>query len=256
VSTTKPKGKFSYQLPVTTNDAETPRAVVTCEGFVKQPLGGKVGGVFFGRLAATAGPVEKTVEITPGDGGPIKLALRPFQSPNVEASLKEIEPGQRYELTCRVSPPWPESSVVRAVLLLDTGIPQAPVETLTVHAAVVPRLSVMPAYLRLPAPGRPEREAMVQLMWTGGEPGKITGCKSSHAEVQAAVEDRYNFQYVVVRVADDFECPAAPRPTITVTTDDEDATTLEIPVHSARASKTPFGAAGRVPPGAKTETGK
>ena len=35
VSTTKPKGKFAYKLPVTTTDAEKQKTTVTCAGHVR-----------------------------------------------------------------------------------------------------------------------------------------------------------------------------------------------------------------------------
>ena len=83
--------------------------------------------VNFGKIARDAKPeqLKRTVTITRGDGGPLKLKLKPVKTKGVEAKLKELKPGERYELEIALTPPF-ASERVHTRISLETGLPKAP----------------------------------------------------------------------------------------------------------------------------------
>jgi hypothetical protein len=188
----------------------------------------------FGRIERNAEPKRKTITITRGDGGPLALELAPNNYPNVKTSLREIEPGEKYELDVELVPPWPNTSL-RANLKIKTGIPEAPEETIRVYAQIAPRLRAVPSRFRIPQKVASDLQLKTRLLWSGGDPGKVLEASASDPKISVHVEERNEQQLVVLDIPAGYECPSGVRPTVTVKTDDAEVPTLRIPVDSSRA---------------------
>jgi len=236
--TTKRSGPFTRKISVLTNDAEHQRESLECAGTVRVPFKMEPRAVFnsvsFGEIQGSADAQRKTVTITRGDGGPLAPELLPSDHPNVQVALREIEPGECYELDVVMSPPWPKNRTVRANLTLKTGVPEAPEDTIRVYARIAPRLRAIPAHLRLPREIKSELERKVRLMWSGGNPGQILEATTSDARMSVRIEEENGQQVVVLQVPADYTPPARGSAFVTVKTDDPEAPTLSIQVYAAR----------------------
>jgi len=120
---------------VTTNDPDHPTEALSCEGQVLEPLKMIPKYANFGQISAEVPRHEKKISLTRGDGGPLSLELDPIRTPGVEANLKEIEAGERYELLVALTGPF-EAERIRATLQLETGVPESPRVTIPVYATL------------------------------------------------------------------------------------------------------------------------
>lgn len=188
--------------------------------------------VNFGQIESSAESQRKTVKITRGDGGPLALELVPLEHANVQASLREIEPGERYELDIDLRPPWPKNRYVRADLKLKTGVSQASEESIRVYATIAQRLRANPALFRLQSGSPTESEKTAKLIWSGGEPGNVLEVTCSDPELSVRLEEgeEDGRQAVVLRVPAGYSPKGQRRAVVTVKTDDPEALTLRIPV--------------------------
>ncbi len=193
--------------------------------------------VSFGQIERTSESMRKTVTITRGDGGPLAPELMPVDDPHVRASLREIEPGERYELDIEIGPPWPQSRAVQANLKLKTGLSEAPEETLRVYGRIAPRLRALPNRFSVPQNLKAERDLRVSLVWSGGDPANILEATTSDPQTSVRVEENNNRQTIVLRVPPEYTPPTRGGAYVTVTTDDPEAPTLRIQVYASRISQ-------------------
>ena len=238
VTSARRSGPFTRTITATTNDADHHKVTLTCAGTVLVPFQIKPSAISFGQLARDGGPQQKTVAITRGDGGPLALEVVPPSDSNLRASLREIEPGERYELDVEVTPGWSQGSW-RTNLMLKTGIAEVPQEKIRVYAYIVPRLRVMPARFTIPRNLPAERELRARLLWSGNRPSQVLEVTSSDPDTPVRIEERNEHQYVVLSVPAGYQPLVRPRPVVTLKTDDPEAPTLDIPVWLAPAPRTP-----------------
>lgn len=236
VSTTRLTGRVSRTATVYTNDPEHKRGKLTCVIPVKTALTLKPSSVRFRDVDRTAKEVHQTVTITRGDGGPLKPELEPLKHPNIDASLREIEAGERYELDVTVHGPWPKSRYVRATLKLKTGVSQAPEQVIPVYARIAPRLRANPPRFLLRADQPARRRAQSKLVWSGGKPGKVleVSCSDPRLAVRLEEDKDKNEQLIVLEVPPDYKPETRRLPRVTVKTDDPEAAQLLIPVYMPR----------------------
>jgi hypothetical protein len=224
-----------------TNDAEHQRVTLECAGNVLVPFKIEPRAVFntvsFGQIERTSESKRKTVTITRGDGGPLAPELLPIDDPHIKASLREIEPGEHYELDIEIGPPWPKSQAVHANLKLKTGVSEAPEESIRVYGRIAPRLRASPPRFSIPRNLKSERDLRVSLVWSGGKPGNIIDVTTSDPQTSVRVEENNNRQMVVLRVPADYEPPTRGGAYVTVTTDDPEARTLSIRVYAPPTSR-------------------
>jgi len=237
VTSARRSGPFTRTLTATTNDADHHKVTLTCAGTVLVPFQMKPSAVSFGQLARDAGPQQQTVMITRGDGGPLALEVLPPSDPNLRASLREIEPGERYELDVEVTPAWSQGSW-RTNLMLKTGIAELPQEKIAVYGYIVPRLRAMPARFTIPRNLPAERELRARLLWSNNRPSQVLEVTSSDANTPVRIEERNEQQYVVLSVPAGYQPLVRPRPVVTLKTDDPEVPSLDIPVWLARAPST------------------
>lgn len=189
--------------------------------------------VNFGQIESSAESQRKTVKITRGDGGPLAPELLPSEHENVKASLREIEPGEQYEVDIDISPPWPNRAL-SANLKLKTGVKESPEERIRVYARMAPRLSAVERRFQVPRDVKSDLELKTRLKWSASKPGKILEVTPSDPALSASITEENDEQYVVLHVPAGYTAPEKTRPSVLVTTDDPLAPSLRIPVFIAR----------------------
>ncbi|MFQ5806785.1 MAG: hypothetical protein ACE5I3_10080 [Phycisphaerae bacterium] len=233
--TTKRSGPFTKRITVLTNDAKQQRATLECAGAVqvafKMEPRTMLNTVSFSEIPRDAETRRKTVTITRGDGGPLAPELLPVDHANVQASLREIEPGERYQLDVDIRPPWPKNNTVRTNLTLKTGVSEAPQETIRVYARMARRLRAKPPRFSIPQNIRSTRDLKVDLVWSGGKPGRILEATSSDPQTTVRIEDKDGQQVLVLQVPPEYTPPARRTGFVTVKTDDPEAPQLRIPIY-------------------------
>jgi hypothetical protein len=168
----------------------------------------------------------------------LALEVLPPRDPNLRTTLREIQPGEQYELDVELTPHWSEGSW-RTDLTLKTGVAEAPERKIPVHGYIVPRLRVIPARFTIPRNLPVARELRARLLWSDKGLGRVVRVTVSDPKTPVRVEDRNEQQqYVVLSVPAGYKPSVNPRPVVTVETDDPDAPTLEIPVWLARPPRT------------------
>jgi len=109
---------------------------LSCKGQILEPLKMAPKYLNFGRISPDEAKHEKTVLLARGDGGPVSLKLDPIRTPGVEANIKEIEAGEKYELLVTLTGPF-ESERIQTNLQLETGVVESPRVTIPVYATLV-----------------------------------------------------------------------------------------------------------------------
>lgn len=187
----------------------------------------------FGNLARSAPAQTKTITIVRGDGPPINPSLGRVMHRNVSAQIKEIEPGERYELTTTIAPPWPRSRVFRYAIPIKPGIDDVPEDRVNLIARVLERFSAMPNRIMVPSQMRGDRIVRVRLMWTGGPPGKVTSASSNDDQIKVDLRPHPTQPAVLVTIPKGYEFDDNKHPVVTVNTDDPDAPNVVIPIYDS-----------------------
>lgn len=182
----------------------------------------------FGKVPSSGPAQHKTIVLTRGDGGPPKPKLKPIESPNVKAKIREVKAGERYELDVTLEPPF-ETERIRTVLTLETGVAQAPTATIQVYATIVPRVTVNPKHITMPGKPRPDWKQSISVVWNEGPPHKILSAKVDDPKLKVRMEERNNRQRVVLELAGD-DWPETGLRTVTIETDDAEAPTVRVPL--------------------------
>ncbi|MBN2448459.1 MAG: hypothetical protein JXO22_17160 [Phycisphaerae bacterium] len=181
---------------------------------------------------------KRTLVLTRGDGGPLALELLPSPSPRLTASLREIEPGERYELDVEYAPPWPNKSLTSA-LRIKTGVPEAPLDTLRVYGTVRARLQPTPAAVNIPSNVPRDSQLRVALRWSGGAPGHVLEAKTDDPDLTATIEDDGDKQSLVVNVPRGYKIPRGKHQVnITLKTDDPLVPALTVAARTIQSQRT------------------
>ena len=243
MSTRSRVGDFTKNIRVQTNDPEHRSVSLVCKGRALVPFKTTPKIANFGRISRDSGEVTKTIALARGDGGPLKPVLKPSKHEHISAELRELTPGEAYELEVTITPPWPNDRL-RGTVSLETGIDEVPSEDVRVFAQIDPRLKAMPARFSVPGNVPSDMDLKVRLLWSGGEPGKILSAQSPDPQMTVRVEEQDNQQFVVLHVPAGYERERKRTMAVTVKTDDAAAASLRIPVsvsasHSTHPVKAP-----------------
>ncbi len=236
IDSRKYSGRFVKRINVTTNDPQNPRTQLMCVGVVKVPLKLMPRTVSFPRINRDSPAVSKTIQITRGDGGPIKPEIVPPADKHVQATLREVEPGEEYELEVKLVPPWPARSL-RSSLTIKTGVKEAPIDTVRIYASVAPRLAAIPSRFMIPAKLKKDRDLRVRLKWSGGKPGKILSAKPSDPKLSAQLVEEHGQPVVVLHVPKDYAASPRGRGFVTIKTDDKTIPVLRVPFYALRSRR-------------------
>jgi hypothetical protein len=199
----------------------------------------------FGQVSRLQAVAPKKAVLTQGDGGPISPKLKPFEQTGIEANLKEIEPGKRYELEVKLSEKF-DGKLGRADLELETGVAKAPVIKFQVFARWLPRLAAKPRYFSLPTQPSVDTELRVNLEWDDTKPHKVANLSVDDPDLQVRLEENDGQQEVVLVVPAGYR-PQANRRTVVMETDDP--TVKKFQIHAiAKRNYKPLRAAPTTPP--------
>lgn len=182
----------------------------------------------FGFIDPDAQEAVQTLTLVHGDGGPISPKVIPHQSSGVTAEIREIKEGEHYEMTTRLTPPF-KVGVFNGVLLLETGVAEAPREHLRVTATIGRRVQVVPSEFRLPSQVEQNTRRSVVVVWNTNFGHRVVNasCTDPRLEVKPVVMGRT--QEVQLWIPAGYNLPDPP-PTVTIQTDDPAFATLTVPV--------------------------
>ena len=230
----KLKSSFSQKITVTTNDPDHPTETLICKGQILDAVSLSPKRINFGSVSRKAPVPPQTVTITRGDAGPLNLKLRPVESESLVAQLREIEPGERYELEVTLSPPF-KSNKVRAKVIVETGIAKAPTASIPVYASLAPRLEAQPRNIRVPGQLKADWQQVVRLVWDDDVPHKIIGATVNDPKLTVEVDDQDGRHQVIVQVPAGYTLPGGRR-TVVIKTDDPRAPEVKVPLTVTRGA--------------------
>ncbi|UCF33629.1 MAG: hypothetical protein JSV78_14980 [Phycisphaerales bacterium] len=199
----------------------------------------------FGQVSRLQEVAPKKAVLTKGDGGPISPKLKPFEQTGIEADLKEIKPGETYELEVKLAEEF-DGKLGRADLELETGVAEAPVIKFQVFARWLPRLVAKPRYFSLPMQPSVDTELRVNLEWDDKKPHKVENLSVDDPDLQVRLEENDGQQEVVLVVPAGYR-PLTNRRTILMETDDPTVKKFQIQAIAKRDYK-PLRAAPTTPP--------
>ena len=225
-------GDFSRNISVETNDPSHPTQTLVCKGRIMEPVTLKPRRISFRQVSRTAPGQKKTIVITPGDAGPLKLKLMPLDSEFFEAELREIEAAKRYELEVTLKTPLPAKSV-RANLKLETGLAQAPNITIIASAMPRPRVVASPRRFTVPTQRQADWSQVVRLQWDDDAPHRILSATANNPGLKVSVIEKKGQQEVVLEISEDYQ-PRSGANAVTIKTDDTESPTVRVPVYFPR----------------------
>ncbi len=221
-------GEYTKQIRAYTNDSENRIVQLTCTGRVLIPYTLDPPDANFGNIPRDAGPVTRTLKLTRADAPPLKPSLREPRGSNVTSVLRELVPGDVYEIDVTISPPWPSERLTGSVTV-DTGFEKSPAQTVRVFAHLEPRLKAEPARFLVPHVVEEDLELKARLVWSG-PPARVTKVTSTEARLQPELREEDGAQFVVLRIPAGYERGPQTTTAVTAYTDDEVAKHLRIPI--------------------------
>ncbi len=177
-------GAAQQSVTIISNDAVRPNVSFQVRGTVKpvyevDPKEGLVFGQLFESAAST-----RTVRIINKYQDPLTLRLKePAESGPYRLELNEVEPGQRWELTARTTPPLPVGRFSTTVAL-ETGLELMPEIGTLVYGFVQAPVSVRPSKLYLPKNSVTEIKRTVWVAHAPDHPLEITGVKATDESIK------------------------------------------------------------------------
>jgi hypothetical protein len=204
--------------------------VLECVANVKAPL--KVEPqqdvINFGAVKRSFPEQKQTVTFLRGDGGPIEPRITSTGHQQIAAEVKEIEPGEKYEVELTVSPPWP-NGMLRGAMIVETGVGEVPNQTIHVLANVTPRLAANPARFNVRVGGEEKSEQIATLTWDG-DPGELLEATVNDSALHVELRETDGRQIVALEIPEGFGKELPGPVNVTVKTDDPVVPTLQIPV--------------------------
>jgi hypothetical protein len=243
-------GSITKQISLTSNDRQS--ITVTLQGEVSVLAAVRVQPetVNFAQLKRDSPEQKQVVTITRGDGGPLKPRISNVGNPQIKADLREIEAGEKYDLEVTVAPPWP-NGMLQGAVVLETGVEEAPLESIRVFANVTPRLQAVPQRYMIQNEPKADLDLSARLNWDG-EPAKILAVSTSDPTTSVQVTDENNQQIVVLHVPAGYNPQNKMGNSVTIKTDDPVVPVMQIPImvmnQNAAAPGQPVTPQGRVVP--------
>jgi hypothetical protein len=217
---------------VDTNDPTHATSTISIKVHAKQALKSDPQVLTFGKLERDAVAQTKTIMITRGDGGPLAPEITTSKNAAFTATLRPIEPGEKYAVDVAIAPPWP-GDWMRGQIIVKSGVPDAPPQEIQVSAQISPRLAAVPPRYDIPRDPPAEVELKVALQWSGSNPGKATNATASDPAMKVRISEENGKQFVNLAIPAGFEPRQGAAPVVTVETNDKDAPTLRIQTATA-----------------------
>ena len=208
------------------------------------PVNTRPRAVNFGQVPRDGSVHRKKVTITRGDAGPLTPKLAPIEIQGVEAQLKEIEAGERYELEVTLTPPF-KSDRLRGSLKLETGLADAPNVSIPLYGTIAPRVTATPRRFSVPKKREGDWQQSVRLVWHDGTPHKIVSATVNDPKLNVRVDEKDNGQQqVVLEVPADYTFQSSRR-TVVIQTDDAETPRVRVPISFRPSARSPRAQAAR-----------
>lgn len=221
-------GTFTRPITVTTNDPDNPTVRLFCKGQILEPYIASAKRLTFNKISRNGPPITKKVFIERGDAGPLRLTLSPITKKGVSAELRELVPGEKYEIEVTAAPPF-DSDRIFTMLNLHTGLPQAPSGTIGVTVSVKARVAVNPRRFIIPRSPKPGWEQSVRLVWDDGAPHKILGATVNDPGLSVTVRETEQGQEVVLSASEAYE-PRTGKRAVIINTDDPELKAIQVSI--------------------------
>ncbi len=140
-------GPTRKNITVASNDPDQPQFILWLEGTVEKPIVVEPDRLYLGRLEANQAETRTVTVSSPNQ--PLFLTGLTSTAPFVEAQMKTLEDGKRYEITITTKPPLPFGVSQANVQAFDTNT--AKTVDIPVTFAIEGPLVVAPQELILPA---------------------------------------------------------------------------------------------------------
>lgn len=222
-----------------------------CEAKVLSAMRVEPATVSFGQIQRDDPEQTKTITITRGDGGPLDPKVLATGNPQIAAELREIEPGERYEVDVTIRPPWP-NEMLRGTLSLETGVERAPQESIVVFANVTPRLQANPQRFMIQMEPEAAVELTARLNWDG-QPGKVLEATVNDPELAVRVDEQDGEQVLVLDVPAKYSPKRRTGSVVTLRTDDPTVSIVQVPIFVINRAATPASPAPRTGRGARLQ---
>ncbi len=230
-------GTVKRDVTAVTNDPKNRSVRLSCRAEVRNQFKGGSLKMSFGKITRDSGPQTRTITLERGDGSAIKPSVVRSGLPAEATAVREITPGEKYELDVTLSPPWPNGPLTRS-LKIKTGMKEAPETELRINADVVPRVAAVPNRFSI-RPGASEKaEHTAMIVWDEGVNHKVTAVSATDPQLGVRIDETPGGQQkLVLTVPAGFVRPKR-LPSVTLTTDDDEVKTLVVPIRYAAVRKT------------------
>lgn len=182
-------GPTKQTVTLTTNDPQQPKVQFHVRGTVKPVyIVTPIKELSFGKLFPTS-DVTKSVKITNQYTQPLKLKLDTDQDTGpFKLQLKELEPGQQYELVADLDPPL-EVGIPHVEAKLESSLARLPEIRIMVYAAIQPPIAVNRKQLFWPAKVNTPITQTLKLTYATGMPVKLRTVQAIPDNIHIEVGD-------------------------------------------------------------------
>lgn len=180
------QGHVESKVIIDSNDPARPTVELKIAGEVKRAVNRTpLGGLVIRTLETTAGQTG-TVRLENQMPEPMRLRLAGSNlQDTLDIEIKEITPGQVYEVTGTTRRELPRGDAVRGTLVFETGLSQE--EKVTIHARVqvLSRVELVPPIIYLePKTAKAPSERVVSLQYYGPGAFSVTQAESKCPDIQ------------------------------------------------------------------------
>lgn len=188
---TRHTGKARKRVTLITNDPQHPRVNIEVRGEVKPLFKGTIAGKKADRILFRGVTSEtrksETLRLENNFGRPVHLALKEGQDfDGFDIQLREVEPGQVYELIATTRPPL-EPGAHRAAVKLETGIDVVPEIEILVATLVERLVSVTPPQLYVRPDAPTPNQQMLRIQYRPTHLLEITRIESTLESISVEV---------------------------------------------------------------------
>lgn len=187
-------GPARQTVTINSNDPTRQAAPIAVSGIVKQLYDLEPrNGLSFTQMRSDTRET-KTVRIVNKYDGPVQFKLKPGQDFGIfDVQMKEVEPGQVYELTAATQPPLTQS-VNQSQVVLETGLEASPEITIPLRAYVQPDVTCNPRVIRVARRSSFPTERALRFTCRADKPVKIMEIRPSHEGITYEVQDPQQLQ--------------------------------------------------------------
>ncbi|MCH7883723.1 MAG: redoxin domain-containing protein [Planctomycetes bacterium] len=232
IATKKLRSRFEKSITVESSDPLNPKLRLKVRGEVKRYVDVVPANANFGTLFGGE-PQERVINITNNTDDPLEIKLSPPTTDDFEFTLEEKEPGKRFELRVSVSPPYKPGNLT-SVITLETNKKAQEKVTVYARAKVPQRIDVQPTSIVVVEPSGTQTRGLsrvIRITNYGATPVKVLEATVDDPEITLTLSERTagKAYTVMVQMPPNYSVPSTGR-TITLTLDDKDKPTVEVPI--------------------------